>query len=396
MPFAIKQHRIFPPCGLRGFFLCLIVCLCTLSSCIEEFEADLPSDDSGLLVVEGTISSGMNAFVLTRTLPINSNEALPRVSGATLSVRGSDGSEYVAEGYYGQYFCLINSLYADKEYWLHIEVDGEVYESEPQHPLPTEGIAELTGVQSTPESDIDILITPEEPADTTKTGYYLWTYIETWEVRPLHTTRYYFDVERKSCIYKPHQFPERGWKDAADETIIVGSSTNYKNHHLQKYKVYGIKRNNERIFYKYTTLLRQRAISKAEYEYLLACRQADSEMGGLFTPQPSALPTNIRCLTSNKRVIGFVGCSMNTCERRIFLKGTDYSVEYPNIDARQWFKNCDEEFCCEVAATGLYLCEWQDNRPAGPDGLTTAWAFRKFLDVTCDGAYTDMPPYWEE
>ena len=53
--------------------LCLMVCMCTLSGCIEEFEADIPSEDSNLLVVEGTIiSSRENTFILTRTLPINS------------------------------------------------------------------------------------------------------------------------------------------------------------------------------------------------------------------------------------------------------------------------------------------------------------------------------------
>jgi hypothetical protein len=377
-------------------FLLLVVCLCTLAGCIEEFEADVPAEETSLLVVEGTIcSSGLNTFVLSRTTSLNSQNDPQKISNARVSVRGSDGSEYATEGYNGQYYCWIDTLYSDKEYWLHIETDGDVYESEPQHPLRTEGIAELSGVQHTPESDIDILVTTDEPADTTKTNYYLWKYLETWEVHPVHTTFLYFDIPSMSPVYRPNQFPERGWKDATDETILVGASTNYKNQHIKKYRVYGIKRNNERIYYRYTTLLNQRAITKAEYEYQLARRQAASEMGGLFTPLPSVLPSNIHCLTSDKRVIGFVGCSLNTTERRIFLDASDYSIDHPKIDALEWHENCDVILCCQIASAGMYLCVWEDHGQVAP-GLVTAWTTREYLDVTCQGAYIDMPWYWEE
>ena len=46
--------------------LCLLVSVCTLSGCIEEYEADIPSDDYDLLVVEGAIcSSQLNKFILS-------------------------------------------------------------------------------------------------------------------------------------------------------------------------------------------------------------------------------------------------------------------------------------------------------------------------------------------
>jgi hypothetical protein len=396
MPFAKKQYKIFPAWRKVNFLLCMIACLFTLSGCIEEYEADIPDEDTSLLVVEGTIySSTVNTFILSRTMPLKTKGTEQPVTKAKLSVRGSDGSVYYADGYKGQYFCEVGKLNPDEEYWLHIEVDDEVYETEPQHPLFTEGIAELSGVQHTPESDIEILVTTDKPANSNQTNYYSWTYFETWEVHPAHTTYLFFDIPSKSPIYMPNQFPERGWKDAADPSIIVGASTNYKDQHIKKYKVYGIKRDDERIYYRYTTLLTQRAITKAEYEYQLARRQADSEMGGLFTPLPSALPTNIHCLTSDKRVIGYVGCAMNTSECRIFLDHADYSIDRKKVDALQWYRDCSKDDCVLNASSGLYLCIWEDHSPA-PEGLVTAWTYREYLDVTCQGAYIEMPPYWEE
>ena len=113
----------------------------------------------------------------------------------------------------------------------------------------------------------------------------------------------------------------------SSSTILVGNSRNYEGQHIRKLKLYDVDRADERVYYKYSGLIHQRTISKAEYEYDLARRQASSEMGGLFTPLPSALPSNIHCLTSKKHVIGFVGCSLNTSEYRFFLIPKDFSIK---------------------------------------------------------------------
>ena len=368
------------------------------TGCIEEYEADIPSEDTNLLVVEGTICSGkQNKFILSYTKSVNTSEAPPTmVYGAIVSVRGSDGSEYMTtQGNDGSYLCQIDALAPDVEYYLHIEVGGEVYESYPQKPLRTEEIADVRGVQDTPESDIDVLITPDTPFDPDQTHYYSWTYDETWEVHPAYTTFIYYDVENRTSAINPRQFSWRGWMDATSSTIMIGASTNYDGEHIQKLKLYDISRNNKRVFYRYSGLVHQRAISKAEYEYESARRQAGMEMGGLFTPQPSALPTNIHCLTSKKHVIGFVGCSLNTSEYRFFLNAEDFSILYPKAnDTRVWLVNPSHEVCLGMVIQGYYLCEWF---VSGTDGsLQTAWATIEQLDVRCQGAYIEEPDFWPQ
>jgi hypothetical protein len=375
--------------------LCLIVGV-TLSGCIEEYDADIPSEDTDLLVVEGTIcSEKVNTFILTRTKAIKSSDSpTPRRQlGAIVSVRGSDGSVYEAREGGGDYSTYIGPLDPDTKYYLHIEIDGEVYESEPQKPLRTEGIAEVMGVQDTPESNINVLITPDAPFETDEAHYYSWTYNETWEVHSDYTTFISYDRENHTYVVNPRQFPWRGWKDDTSTTIMVGASPSYEGQHIRRLKMYDIDRGDERVYHKYSGLIHQRAISKAEYEYELARRQASSEMGGLFTPQPSSLPTNIRCLTSKKHVIGFVGCSMNTSEYRFFLVATDYSIKTPHHDdTRQWYTNPEAWLCCQLLDRGLFLCEWF---PSSVDGsLQTAWAYQSQLDVRYKGAYIVEPSFW--
>ena len=374
--------------------LCLLVGV-SLSGCIEEFKADIPEDDSELLVVEGSIcASRLNKFTLSRTMPLNTSTTPQKVTGASVSVRGSDGSEYImleADGYYGSW---IDALAPDVAYYLHIETGGEVYESEPQKPLRTEPIADVVGVQNTTESNIDVLITPAAPYEPDHANYYSWTYDETWEVHADYTTNMYFDKVEMRRMYDSRQFPEVGWKDGTGRTIMVGSSTSYEGQHIRQLKMYDLDRSNERVYYMYSGLVHQRAITKAEYEYELARRQAGSEMGGLFTPQPSALPTNIRCLTSQKHVIGFVGCSLNTSEYRFFLDAKDYSIEIPKKeDSRIWIDNCNEEICAKMVDKGLFLCVWEDNRISFGT-LKTAWATEKQLDVRYKGAYIERPDFW--
>ena len=366
-----------------------------MTGCIEEYEADISAEDTNLLVVEGAICSGnLNKFILSSTQAIKSSSTPRIVTGAKVSVRGTDGSEYMTQAADGYYSCWIDALDPDVEYYLHIEANGEVFESEPQKPLRTEKIAEVIGVQNTEESNIDVLVTPEAPFDADEANYYSWTYDETWEVHSDYTTNMYFDKETMMRKFKAYLFPEVGWKDGTGRTIMVGSSTSYEGQHIQKLKMYDLDRSNERVYYMYSGLVHQRAITKAEYEYELARRQAGSEMGGLFTPQPSALPTNIHCLTSKKHVIGFVGCSLNVSDYRFFLNAKDYSIEIPKKeDARVWIDNCNEEICAKMVDKGLYLCVWDDNRISFGT-LKTAWATEKQLDVRYKGAYIERPDFW--
>ena len=69
---------------------------CMLTGCVEEYEADISADDTGLLVVEGTICSAqLNKFSLSLTKALNAQDTPRMVTGAKVAVRGTDGSEYL-------------------------------------------------------------------------------------------------------------------------------------------------------------------------------------------------------------------------------------------------------------------------------------------------------------
>ena len=242
--------------------------------------------------------------------------------------------------------------------------------------------------------NIQILLTTAEPDDPTQTAYYSWEYTETWEVRPTRQTSVYFDLEEMTAKYlsPAEQYPEKGWKIVDSKAILTESTAHYVDGKFNKYQLLDISYKSERIAWNYCNEVTQRAITKGEYEYNKACLEAGWEMGGLFTPQPSALPTNIHCTTSSKRAIGYIGCSLNTVSKRVYIDGHDIYREVPQPGGYVKLDDCTEEDCVKMVYQGMVLYIWDDKRMI-QQPLTTYWAFPADFDVRLSGATTTKPDY---
>lgn len=380
--------------------LCSLMIIFMLSGCIEEYDAELPDNETKLLVVEGRIHPGQCVFRLRRSeslTPYENEFVMPYVIDAELSIVGSDDS-YFQLKHWGEGIYIYNNLMLDPDvkYSLHIKDGNDTYESDPQYPLATEEIKCMIGRQNTSENNIDVLITTEAPSDAGNEKYYRWEVYETWEVHPEITTTIYYDFEKRKPISKLDLYPKRGWKDSVRHEIIVGSSSRYDRQQIQNLRIYDIDRANERIYYGYSADVIQRAISKGEYEYELARRQAGYEMGGLFSPLSSSLPSNIRCTSSNKHVIGYVGCSLFATAGRLFLAPNDFSIcrikKAKTISHKGLSEYETYELACDMQDYGWGLCGWNVKMPEST--ITSEWARVEDLDVRWQGAYIDIPYFW--
>lgn len=387
-----------------------------LTGCVDEFEAELPSEDTRILVVEGRIRSDHDVdFLLSWSTPLYSDLGthyhwdrdthssyqytdVDYVSGAKVKVCGTDGSEYVCKEYNlsyggsGRYTCKLPKLKRDVAYYLYIKLGDDVYQSVPEKPVPTPEIEDFSCIQRDPESDIDVMVSTAAPEDPNQVNYFLWDYSDTWEIRPRLYSYVYFDIYNLECVFKSI-YPQRGWKFGENKDILVESTVHYDGGKLAKHKLYSIPRTDERIFWYYHSSLIQQAISKAEYEYHLAVRQAGWEMGGLFTPQPSTLPGNIRCMTSDKRTIGYVGCSWNTATCNLLLDCSTISREIKKPNEVKVETNPEMAQCLDMVKLQHKLVYmWDDKRDYG-DKLTVYWADDVDIDIRLEGASTKKPPY---
>lgn len=391
--------------------LLVIVCLFMMTGCVEEYEADLPDSETHLLVVSGTICSNeLNEFYLTWSSPIKtapsylgykiySDETPLPVTSAKVTICGTDGTEYQCTqsgNEAGKYTCILPELNPDVSYFVNIECAGDVYQANPESPIRTPDIDSLEYFQKDRYADIEVLMTTAAPEDSTKTNYFTWDYTETWELRPDRVVRSYFDKNGFDFVteYVKELYPRYGWKIEDSDSIFIESTTHYAGGKLSKYQLVSIPSNDERILWNYCNDVKLRAISKAEFEYEMACRQAGWEMGGLFTPQPSALPTNIRCLTSSNRVIGYVGCALNVVNKRLYIDGTKISRILPDPYVRILYSASKYDALSEsynMLREGLLLSTYSESLN-GP--FETHWLEKKYIDIrSIPGVITVQPDY---
>lgn len=372
-----------------------IICLTLLSlqSCIEEYDAVLPDDDINLLVVEGTIISGETCqFYLSKSQALSTEEYHSNHINAKLTIIGSDGLNLnVPQAADRSYRVSVPVLNPEAEYSLQIEWEDDIYQSVPQKPFPSTPIEKVEFDQPDKHRPINILLTTSVPKNPKETQYYRWTFEETWEVQASFKSNVQWNPITHKGEPLEHEFMSHGWCSAVSRDIIASSSAYYNNNQIVKYNLYNIPTDNRRLQVLYSTLVKQRSISKEEYEYENERRRISQEMGGLFTPQPSVLPSNIHCTTSSRRAIGYVGCSAGYQTQRLFIDRNDVNTDLDLHCKAYYSSDSDYPGDEKLFAQGFYLFMYAED----PNGsVDRGWTTFGCLDVSRLGATTYRPSFW--
>lgn len=308
----------------------MALAITVLMGCVEKFEANVSEMLAEGLVVEGNIISDSTViFSLTKTLPLSitgDNEDLLESYlnvDAELSVQGSDGTLW--QGYRmssNQYFVRIGTLKPEVEYHLEILYKGDVYQSKPQRPLANRGIKDVTFRQPDQDGPVTISLDTEE-GEEGGTDYFLWFFEEDWEVRAHFPTTYLYEPSVDAIIPYDYAPVAQGWCYNGTDQIILGTTESNTSNQMVGKTIQTIQNNDYRISCLYSIRIQQRNLTREEYEYHQVRAKQNNEMGGLFTPQPSELPTNITCSNPSRKVIGYVGCNMSVARHQLYIKEKD-------------------------------------------------------------------------
>ena len=368
-----------------GMWVALSVII--LMGCVDKFEADISKIPVEGLVIEGNIISDSTVvFHLNKKLPLTYTEEYQDQYDtymnvdALLEVKGSDGTSWIGHGLgQGQYQVQIGTLKPSVEYHLEVKYEGDVYQSAPQRPLEIIGVENMTFCQPDLNGPVIIQLDSEEgSADDSK--YYLWYFEEDWELRAEFITTVLYDYESDRIIR--YDFPPvaQGWRYNGSNQFILGTTeANVKNKIVGK-KVHSIENTDHRLSVLYCIRIHQRTLTRLEYEYYEVRAKLNNDMGGLFTPQPSELPSNIICSNPTRSVIGYVGCNMGVSQRQLYISTKD--VAYVNkFDCD--FGNAPEGTNRDKYLAGFQLC---DDTPTWVRGIC--------VDVTWLGANPQGRPDW--
>ena len=359
--------------------------------CIEKYEADLNPESTVGLAIEGTIISDSTVvFQLSKTLPIqqtaeNTDDFRDYLQVyADLCVKGSDGSCWKGRAMgNGQYQVTIGTLRPDATYQVEILYDGATYQSAPQQPLAISGIESLSFHQ--PHADAPVTVTLDShETDLSEPKYYLWFYEEDWEVHALFVTDRLYDPVTDRVVKYSYPPVAQGWCYDACPEFVLGTTETLVENRVKGLSLLNIDNTNSRLSCLYSIRVQQRNLSREEYEYYQVRAKLNNDMGGLFTPQPTELPTNITCSEKERKVIGYVGCNMGVACAQLYIPTEEVNyVESTNCDSGEG----PEGKMIDKYAAGYQIAEFFE-----PSDYI--WAKSRCVDVRSLGADPNGRPSW--
>ncbi len=403
-------HLIYDYMNLKVLFVVSVLPLIVIG-CVSEFDAKLPANDMQTLIVDGSIAGNTEAiFHLSKSFSLDSSE-VPAESfdiDAKLIITGSDGyqSPPAINMGKGEYRIAIGELNDDTEYKIRIEYDGDVYESSPAKPLHTPEIDSISWIQPEEYGTVSFYISTHDDAEGTK--FFLWNYMEDWEITANQETTIFFENDR-FVIHNPAPYYYCWKKDAGGKT---GSTESLGENRIVNKELYRIDPSaSDRFSQLYCVTVSQRSISREAYEYYQNKIKLNEEMGGLFTPQPSELNGNITCITNpSKRVIGYVEVAKNITYKRKWVERSQVT-QWVTVDCSETYTACSEGPCKEgTGCLGLACPEdyatlyRKGYRPVGHPiylqfptplyDMNAYWGKHSCSDCTANGGTKNKPDFW--
>jgi hypothetical protein len=321
--------------------LCILV---FLTSCREEFFPEIETQATGILVVEGYLDSeGISSDLkLSYTAPITYNDVPAVVRGASLQLISNSGDQYSfiekGEGVY----TFQQDLDESQAYYLKIQlINGEEFYSDPIQPIITPPILDAGFVRDEEGVEIFVNAKGDENADD-----FLWTFEETWIIRPRIRSTYIFDKDLNAVRTRTEE--ERNdlcYRTLESPDILLETSSRFENQVVFRQTISEIPTNDQRLGEKYSVLISQKALDSKAVEFWEILKKNSLDLGSFFSPLPSIISGNIHSIDGASRAVGYVSIGV-VRQERIFIE---------NNEVQPWYFSDPEFDDCFISDEALYI-----------------------------------------
>lgn len=371
----MKQIRFF--IGICSLFI--------IWACVSEYEPNYKNQLEGLLVVDGTITSGETIIKLSRSIRMSDKfTGKEYVNNAKLSVENDKG--VVKSGSQlrdsGEYVINVGELDTSSKYRLNITIGDEIYRSGYLSPLITPEIDSLSWLKKGKGESVYICVTSHDSMN--QSPYYRWTYKEDWEYHArLKANAGY--VPGKGIVifdYKTSNNRYYCWGTDSSKTILLGNTDRLTENLIYQYKLVEINPDHDKLSYLYHIDVYQSLMSKEAYKYFSNLHKNISQIGSLFAPLPAEYKGNVVCVTKPEQpVIGYIDVATIT-HSSIYIPTSDEFYEPPtyrcSIVPASIFKSFMEAY-----ASGFNIYS-----------LDVAYSEYRCVDCTNSGRGTKNKPSW--
>ena len=373
--------------------------LASASSCVYPFEAELEGD-SGTFVIEGDIIIGnVMPVSLSYTASVSTPKAVEYPENASVWVEDDRGGRYdgrfVSKGLYS-----VDMTEADPGLNYRLMVTngdtGLEYASAWEKVCKAPQIDSLSYIVNEGKDRLDIALSMHSEGES----YFRWKYREDWEFHTIYRAYVkYIPPSGYGSITNPGTvedfvYPENNyycWKHEDSKEIMTFSTESQTEDRFVDLAFHSIPRTDRRISMLYHIEVELEPVSKDAYLYWENMKRNSEYNGNLFSPNPSEMLGNIRCLNDTTDVVfGYINVAQVDTEslffnnsELMFYKNKDNSQDEPLelSGSREWFS---------MYKSGLLPYDYK----SVSDRNTTLWAPASQVDCTCMGGTKQKPSYW--
>lgn len=373
----------------------LLISALMINGCITPFEPEGYDELENILVIEGDISTNeQTEIIISRSLKLNDISKRNYIKGAVVWVENELGvkipANQVIVGTDVKYVANTIGIDVTKKYKLGIRLpDGKSYESDLVPVIISPAIDNIEFVTDSVNRKVTFCVNTHDA--TNSTHYYKWSYTEDWEF----TSHQYSAFEYNPYTMKISEISSYAknrfycWNKDVSKTIITTSTTHLSSDRVYRMPLVSMGPLDLRISVLYSIEVKQRALSREGYQYWETLRKNSDQVGGIFSPQPSEMKGNLKCITNpEETVLGFISAGY-VSKKRFFASKEEIGVYY-NTHV------CDivipEEFAPPVAWSTMFDTGY-DIVSYSPSENKSMWAPLSCVDCRVFGT-KNKPSFW--
>ena len=320
---------------LRLMFFSALIML--VNSCIEPYDFET-RDFESVLIVEGTVTDQLEhqKIRLSRSYRLDS-DTIRHEDGATIRVIAENGEVYnFLEDGSGIYSSEIEfQAIPNENYYLEILTqDGEEYVSEQERIIGNAEIESLSLEKLNVNEEEGVAVFAKAKLNDDNSGYLRYTYEETSKIVSPYVANERLVLNENGEVELQEEDYEREICYRTEESIeSVIVDTELSSDEIMT-PVRFLDKANEKIFFRYSILVKQFVIGKEAYNFYETLQEVSGFSNVFSQSQPGFVYGNISPVNnSNNRVLGFFQVA-SVSSKRIFFNYTDFFSEDERRDLR--------------------------------------------------------------
>lgn len=378
----------------RKYLLIGILLAMATGSCVYDFHPDIQGQ-AGYVSIEGDILVGGHCSFEVRSstdLENPGNEGDPL--SYALRVEAADGTVYPELG------GAVDLRDADvsQEYRLVVEVSHPFRRTYASRWAPVERTAPIDSLSwEITDNGSTMWIQVSTHADTPG-GYYRWIGAETWEYHATWYAEKFFAPA--GTVYKGEvatqdrlfEFKDGDntyycWKSGYVNDIMTATTVGLSSDRLVDHRLYAFTNTDRKVSHVYHVKLTQIRLTEEAYRYWEALRSNSTDVGGLFSPEPSELRGNLANVDDpDEWVLGYV--SVATCSRK------EMFIENEKTGFSRWRGPMSGQRAIGPTAWLMYY-KMKYQYVAPMEGTSeTIWAPVECVDCRASGGTKERPSWW--